>query len=314
VSQELTFNDVSGDGSVILGVHTTNDNGDEVRRAYVWRWGMQGFTQVPEGQGSYPVGINFDATIVGGAAETCAGSDCTYPAARWTKAGVSLVPGNPGALYGISEAGAVVGFQRDTDSVLQSYVFNGTTTTFAATLALSSISGDGTHCGGAADGGPVVLWYSNGTQSIPSTSPFRADGVNAINRDGSVVVGYGWDSSEQTDPMFLWRVGHGVDVIQPLAGFPQVIPWDISADGSVVVGVNRQFAVQPPTPVTDIEAFYWDTPGGLRSVADELTTRGVTLPADLQLHGVKLSADGSVLMGDGFQDGKAILWRAQLFP
>ncbi len=305
-AESLVLRDASGDGTVVFGDHVFDAS---TRRAFVWRWGSEALTYLGDSELSSGTAINHDATAAVGAARTC--PTCDWEGVLWSAGADMPIPSELGLASDISDVTTVVGYQR-VDGVLWGYVWDGAMATQAQTLALQKISGDGLYAGGVADGGPVVLFYADGTKSIPSTVGFRPDIVLGVNRDGTLVVGYGWDGTG--DSMFRWYVDDRVDVIAPLAGFDNVVPFSIDAMGTVMVGVNRQTPLSAEVPVEDVQAFYWDESDGLRSFRDELATRGIELPDAMFLQGPHISADGSTVIGTGFLDGAAILWRVRLVP
>jgi hypothetical protein len=298
---------LSGDGSVLLGDDVV---GTTERRAFVSRWGNDALTYLTaEGQ-SAATAVNFDGTAAVGAVNTCPDTDCSYEGVRWTAAGVDAIPRELGLPTDIADESRVCGYER-TDGAIWGYLWDGAEDLVRAELlALQQLSGDGRAAAGVADGGPVVLFHENGTTAIPPTGNFRPDIVLAVSHDARWVVGYGWDS-DTGYAMFRWHVGQDVELISPLPGFEEVVPFSIDAEASVMVGENRQTAVADPAP-DHAQAFYWDEPDGLRPFVDELAQRGLQLPDTLHLHAPRVSADGSTVVGTGNLDGSAIYWRARL--
>jgi hypothetical protein len=308
-TQTLVLRDLSGDGAVVFGDYVSTE-GSESRHAFVWRWGSESMTLLSDTAGSSGSAINYDATAATGANRTC--TDCSYTGVRWTSAGGEPIPEQLGIPSDISYDTKVIGSTRRDDGVLWGFVWDGGEPTRAQTWALQKISGDGEFVGAVADGGPVVLFYADGTLAIPSTGNYRPDGVLGVSDGGAVVIGFGWHLTDLNSPMFRWNVGQSVDVIQPAAGFSDVVPFGIDATGSVMVGVNRQAPAPPPIPQDDIQAFYWDEADGMRPLHDELATRGIEVPAGMVLHDPYISAEGSTLVGRGYNDGSPILWRVRL--
>ncbi len=178
----------------------------------------------------------------------------------------------------------------------------------------TAINHDATAAVGAARTCPTcdwegVLWSAGANTPIPSELGLASD-----ISDVATVVGYQRVDGVLWSYVCRWYVDDRVDVIVPLAGFDNVAPFSIDAMGSVMVGVNRQTPLSAEVPVEDVQAFYWDESDGLRSFRDELATRGIELPDTMFLHGPHISADGSTVIGTGFSDGEAILWRARLVP
>jgi uncharacterized membrane protein len=211
----------------------------------------------------------------------------------------------------ISDGTAVSSYERGSDSVLRGYVWTSGTPKEYTGVAVQQLSGDGQFAAGLLDGS-VLLLYANGAKQMLNPGTFRGDAVSAVNQNGSLVVGWGWDQGTGKDAMFRWTIDGSVQVIQPRAGFPEVFPRSLNAAGDVMVGVNQQTATSAAPAAGDIEAFYWDQKGGMRSMLSELGSRGLTVPSGMALHAPFISADGSVLMGSGVYDGTAILWRARL--
>lgn len=67
------------------------------------------------------------------------------------------------------------------------------------------------------------------------------------------------------------------------------VAYDVSADGSVIVGVSRDGA----------GAFYWTAEAGMRSLQQMLTDAGVDLTGWSLANATGVSADGSTVVGYG---------------
>jgi uncharacterized membrane protein len=69
-------------------------------------------------------------------------------------------------------------------------------------------------------------------------------------------------------------------------------PWDISADGSIIVGIGNSALGQ--------EAFLWTSDGGMRNLRDLLIAGGATgLTGWTLTQASAMSADGRVIVGFG---------------
>lgn len=163
--------------------------------------------------------------------------------------------------------------------------------------------------------------------------PFSSQ-AEAISADGSVVVGHGiyedqvFDSNSEA---FRWDAGSGLVGLGDLAGgHPTSAAFDVSADGSLVVGVGRSdagneaatwtaaggwqglgdldggsfnsrafavsgdgtFAVGRASSDAGTEAFLWDAANGLQGLGD-------LAGGDFHSSAYAVSADGSVVVGGG---------------
>lgn len=293
--------DVSGDGTVALGSWRAENY--SIQHTALLRWGTSSATLIA---GSSPTAINFDATAAVGALD--GGEDWQF--VRWTRTLTEELPTGLGTPYDISHGKTVVGLDR-VDGVLRGFVWTSGTPTYASTLGLWKISGDGNYAAGLPDGGPVVLFYANGTKSIPSTANLRPDVVTDVNTNGTVVVGYGWSQAALRSPMYRWRVSdEEVDVVAPLTGFQTATPFGASNDGEIIVGANQNGDTYGPKEET--EAFYWDDTSGMRPMVDEVIARGISVPSDLWLSTARIAGDGTTVIGEGYKGTSRILWRARL--
>lgn len=299
----LTLRDLSGDGTVVFGDWVAEGNSQ--RNALLLRWGNNRATLIDSTQTSGSA-INFDATAALGA---LGNGDWTF--VRWQRGGYTELPLGVGDAYDISYATTIIGYTRREDDVVYGFMWSSGQPTYAQTIALQAISGDGTHASGIVDGGgPVVLFYANGTKSIPTTPNLVPDGASDVNVDGSVVVGYGRDGSLQKNQMYRWRVGdEAVDVVPPLDDFDSAYPSTVTADGEIVVGANHRGI---NGVVEDSEAFYWDETAGMRAMVDELSQRGLEVPTNVWLSSALIAGDGTTVVGQGYVGSSQILWRARL--
>jgi uncharacterized membrane protein len=174
----------------------------------------------------------------------------------------------------------------------------------------TAISGDGNVIAGN-DGsvpsfpGRAFIWTEqNGVEHLAGLGLFsRPDSISA---DGSTAVGYFDDSSPTA---FRWTRDGG---FMPLSLLPNGarprMAWDVSADGSVVVGSAVSGA--------DFIAFIWDKVNGSRNVQDVLTA-DLGLSESLQgwtlTRSRGVSADGRTVVGVGTNpDGNTEAWIAHL--
>jgi uncharacterized membrane protein len=140
----------------------------------------------------------------------------------------------------------------------------------------------------------AVLWTAQGIQSLGDLSggKFRSEAYR-VSPDGRIVVGSG--TTAAGFEAFIWTTETGIQLIGDLSGggvFSQ--PLDLTPDGSIVVGGSR---VNQSS--STYEAFIWTQAVGMRRLDDVLQEAGVDLGGwRLQAaHGI--SADGTVIVGNG---------------
>lgn len=307
----LVMWDISGDGTVVVGTWGTS----QPIRAFAFRWGKSAVTYLSQYNG-FGSALNFDATAAAGSVQPCLNQSCDWEGARFTRGAYELLPEGLNSPYDISDDQTVVGYERPASTLLGT-IWSSGEPLIVNDYAFQNISGDGVYVAGTEDGTGRVVLYSaaNGIKYIPDTSPLRADATSGVNEDGSVVVGWGWDSQALQERLFLWRTEKAstnrgsVEVVAPAAGFANLIPFAIDATGSVVVGVNRNDSSSAPE---ETQAFYWDTADQPRPMTDELAARGITVPDGVFLHNPHVSADGSTIIGKGVRGDAPIIWRARL--
>jgi probable HAF family extracellular repeat protein len=173
----------------------------------------------------------------------------------------------------------------------------------------------GSAASGVSADGSVVVGYST---SSPGWQAFRwtqAGGIvglgdlpgggfesyaNAVSADGSVVVGSGRSSgaanTPEGDEAFRWTQAGGMVGLGDLPGGAfRSYAYDVSADGSVVVGGSFS--------TSGFEAFRWTQTGGMVGLGD--------LPGGgFESIARAVSADGSVVVGGSTTaaGGKAFRW------
>ncbi len=285
--------DANSDGSVVVG-DGTGASGTEA-----FRWtaggGMVSLGDLPGGAvTSFARGVNADGSVVVGLSESTNGLE----AFRWTAAGMfSLgdLPGgafSSGALDVNTDGTVVVGFGT---SAAGYEAFRWTAGGGMVGLGdlpgglgsgAAGVSGDGSVVVGrslSADGGQAFRWTAAGGMVGLGFFPGGSDSwARSANLDGSVVVGY----SNQTgsgQEAFRWTESAGMQrVVDWLAaeditvtGWTLTDAYDVSADGSVVVGVG--------TSTNGTEAWLARSGQGLNGLAefgDSLGGQGLISLAD----------------------------------
>jgi hypothetical protein len=91
--------------------------------------------------------------------------------------------------------------------------------------------------------------------------------------------------------------------------------YDISADGSVIVGeATRSFTEGPPYDPGGREAIIWDEAYGMRELRDVLVDLGVDVSASSSYatYATSVSADGLTIVGHAFHEGVGYPWIATI--
>ena len=325
VSQSITFA-VSGDGNVAVG----ESIGPRGMEAFRWTK-IDGLTGlgflVPSFTESQAFGVNADGSVIVGAAGHPDAHLEEGAPFRWTQAtGMVLIPNLGGSdAGGIAEGttpdGSLVVGWCASPTIYQPFSWSATSGTQGLGLLPDERLGRGLAV--SADGSFIVGNVSLGSTSfprafrwtadagvvvLPSLNPGAISSANAVTPDGSVIVGLSGGRAA------MWTG----DTVVSLGVFPDGDPAAtytakaITADGSVVVGLGNFNAGQG-----EGEAFIWDTTHGIRRLRDVLVADfGLDLTGWGLFEANGISADGSVIVGDGFDpQGFQEGWVARLrFP
>ncbi len=307
--------DVSADGSVVVGTVRNLNNG--INNVFHWTAGQSQLN----GNGDFPVAVSADGRVVVGTHLT---PTFVIEAFRWTVGGsfesLGVLPG-PGSdssqAFDVSADGSVVvgggniGVNRE--------AFRWTAAT--GMVSLGDLPGgpvDSDAFGVSADGSVVVGQGDIGTtsQAFRWTAdtglvgiPFPPGGNSGIARrvsaDGSLVVGgsaFPQPGGGFAFEAYRWNEGQGMIGLGDLpGGLTDSEAYDVSADGSVIVGVGN-------TPREDgvplDAAFYWNEQLGMINLRDTLIAGGVTGLEDWWLVEARgVSADGRTVVGWARHDG-----------
>ena len=139
---------------------------------------------------------------------------------------------------------------------------------------------DGSTIIGIGEGGPYIWRENQGFTLLP-----EGVAVKRISADGSTIMGNAT----------VWTQSGGIVSLGSLPGGSDFTrAWDISADGSVVVGES--------SGASGVEAFRWTEAGGMMGLGD--------LPGLMfRSMAFGVSADGSVIVGVAEDDGsRAFIW------
>jgi len=292
---------VSADGSVVVGASVIDSSAPSGDRWEAFRWEngvMTGLGDLPGGVfESEGFAVSADGSVVVGA------SVIAYPdlweGFRWEN-GLMSALGLPPAI-GVSADGSVVvgisGFRWE----------NGAMTTVGDLPG----GGSSSSCYDVSADGSVVVGYSssaNGDEAfrweggvitalgyLPGASLPGWSAAAGVSADGSVVVGA--SESQDSGPVwqaFRWENG----VMTALGGLPREyfiasMAYDVSVDGSVIVGESRTGQHDRNT------AFIWTEATGMLNLREVLTALGLDLSGWHLFEGAGISDDGFTVVGGG---------------
>jgi probable HAF family extracellular repeat protein len=191
----------------------------------------------------------------------------------------------------------------------------------------SAVSGNGAVIGGEASGmsgRQAAVWDSNGAHNLGYLDDYYASSwVNGLNYTGSVAVGasmVAWGDFSARHAV-VWNSGTMTDIgvlarATPYSEQPNVSEaFDISADGSVVVGTSGvQYEAR-----NELRAFVWRD-GVMYDVKELLIAQGVDREALAPWRLVAatgISDDGLTIVGYGLYNGNyttTVAWSATLLP
>lgn len=311
---------VSADGSFVVGWGW----GSVGLAAFRWTQsgGMQGLGDLPGGD-FYSLANSVSATgsIVVGYSYSALGTE----AFRWTQTtGMQGLGDLPGGVfrshaYGISDNGVVIVGFSETES--GEIAFRWTESDGMQILGdvpggqfrsnAKAVSADGKVIVGfgiSALGGEAFRWTEStgmqGLGDLPGGS-FGSD-ASSVSADGNVIVGCGHGVLDYQEAI-RWTEADGMISLGYLPDLPPAgislssNAWDVSADGSIVVGhCQVKYGDSGAGP----EAFIWDEENGTRSIKEMLENDyGLNLTGwRLQAaHGI--SNDGFTIVGYGISPG-----------
>lgn len=156
------------------------------------------------------------------------------------------------------------------------------------------VSADGSVIVGSADSQAYRWTVQTGMVALGGL-PGGGNGGEAlgVSADGSVVVGYA--NSTSGYQAFRWTAASGMVALGGECAEA------VSADGSIIVGEGSD------------GAFYWTAPGGMQSVQQMLTSRGVDLTGWSLSGATGISSDGMTIAGYGTDpQGRTQAWVATI--
>lgn len=308
-SNDLDATAISGDGSTVVGHELINP---ETRRLFVWSQ-ADGLTYV----GTDTVGYTFDLRHVSDDGSAVAGTNYyNNPTAfYWHKGDTTIT--NLGTLGGTQsyanalsgDGSTVVGYSYNADEVQQAFVWIrgggmvGIGVPDAQTASFAThVSFDGSVVGGGLSnelGLRAFRWtVQTGLTDLGDLGGGGQTTLQAMNRDGSVLVGYSTGASGGARA-FRWANGAIGDLQAP--GFINSFALGVSDDGAVVIGnasmPDPSGAQGPEGPVILYRGFRWTNESGMITVDQWLRDNGVTLAQDITGDAAAVSADGETVFG-----------------
>ena len=344
-SFESAARDVSADGSVVVGtsVIAGAQPAELIYEAFRWHadTGLTGLGDLPGGQiASFATAVSADGRVVVGESSSTA-SDCCDEAFRWSlETGLTPLGDLPGgydhlqssAQDASADGSVVVGMGSSAKSI-NGEPFRWTNETnlnpvlnlsqsFILSTALG-VSADGSVIVGrqpAANGVEAYRWTA-GTGAVGldgQNDRFQSSEATSVSADGLVVVGRGastrlpeittipifGDPSLMTEA-FCWTQSSGLVGLGIRPGGDFSIANDVSADGSVVVGIGSGNSQHT--------ALVWTSVNGWENIADLLSQSGIDLDGWKLEEATGISANGTIVVGYGTNpDGNTEAWRADL--
>lgn len=289
---------VSGDGQVVVG-----DSGGQ---AFAWsaQTGMVGIG------GTSARGVSSNGQYICGYTGSVGSSTRAVRWSAWSAGGMqdlnTFQNGSDSVANGISGDGSIVvgnAFNGDIsqpDTVAYRWTAGSGAASYGATYATGPAAGaQAITPGGSVMVGNVGVAFPIARRWPQSGDPYLIPGrssAQAVNADGSVIVGYDGQSA------FRWENG----VVTDLPGVPgatSAVARGVSGDGSIVIG---EAAVAGGS-----QAFIWSDSTGTRNLRDVLISLGAAgLESWSLTSATGISADGSVIVGRGLYQGQQLAWAA----
>lgn len=318
---DLYVGGISGDGTTVIG---TRANGDGTNTPFVWT-AASGLTYLDTGSltGNFSVdAVSDNGTAFAGILEGVA----FYWNNGMTRLGT--MDGASSSVEALSGDGStVVGYvQYEQDGHIQGFVWqrdSGDMTPFGflegGTFSWAFLTSyDGSVVGGMstdATGNDRAVRWTAADERLVSLGTLEGDGqvrLNAMNRDGSVMVGragYQPDGQGASNHAFRWSLADETMHDIHGTGFIESEARAVSEDGAVVVGSASMLqqsdssTTPPPAPggggASTVErGFRWTQETGMITVDQWLRDAGVTVADDFSGDAFFVSADGKTIVGN----------------
>ncbi|MEK6801410.1 MAG: putative Ig domain-containing protein [Nitrospirota bacterium] len=325
---------ISADGNVVVGVGNYN-NGFAGEEAFRWTSaaGIVGLGDLPGSiVSSFANDVSADGAVVVGSSQSAAGQE----AFRWTASEGMVGLGDFATGSFSSQATAVsadgsvvVGTGDPGPGPLNAQAFRWTSATGLVALgALPSGGSQGNEAFDVSADGTVIVGRSSnssgvGTEAFRWTNATGMVGLGgllgaivdsealAVSADSTVVVGLALNTNGQ-DEAFRWTASGGMVGLGMLPGDNISVAFEVSGDGSLVLGVSGFIGGTTATS----QPFIWDAVNGMRSLTSLLAADvglGTSLAGWALNNVTGVSVDGRVIVGNGTNPtGQREAWRAVL--
>ncbi|MBL8762664.1 MAG: PEP-CTERM sorting domain-containing protein [Phycisphaerae bacterium] len=293
---------LSADGSTLVGYSGLMNNGNI---AHAIRWTASGGTeylgQLPGGQEfSIAYGVSGNGAVAVGSAFEAD----PIRAFRWTSGGgmqalEQLSPTDP---FGQAVAASADGSVITGCSGTQEFRAVRWTPTGIQEIGVlpggqqavgTAITPDGSVVvghSGSANGNVAFRWtQTDGMQDLGKPSTVNSSFAQAVSADGSTIAAWGY--SDTGSRLLRWTTAGGWADLGSIGG----VAFGMTADGSMIVGYGDS-------------AFLWTEALGIVDLSSYLAARGLDLSGWTLNEAEGISADGSVIMGNGFFNGNFSAW------
>jgi len=260
---------LSNDGETIAGQMSPDPNNNQLSRAYrrVGNGPLVDLGLITGNTRAYARGISGDGNTVVGACESGQLTSVFGQAFRWTPQG-----GMQGLGYTrpVSFFSVALGISRDGSTIVGESEPNGYADAF--------------------------VWRQNtGMQALPrlpGSPPALTAQANAVNADGSVIVGLSYDPVT-VQPMAVRWTAASVEPLGTVPGYRRSHAFAVDGSGSLIAG--DIFSSQIGLPDT---AFVWTPLTGMQPIAEYLAGHGVSVPEGFRIRRVwAVSDDGQTFAG-----------------
>ncbi|HMA97530.1 MAG TPA: hypothetical protein VKP30_32820 [Polyangiaceae bacterium] len=294
-----TAHSVSRSGDVVVGVGTTDD---EATHSFIWKSSVLSKIplQIPGLRQDYAYAVSDDGSVVVGGAgvENSAGMGWV-----WIAGGATITNAQVSTLVALSGDGKVAAGDHFTESVRSSPLTFTVSTSVIRLLSTLPAHDTNSYPTGASLDGRVIVGRCGSTRVEAVPCRWDAAGVPTIVGDLPGGDSYGWASDVSDDGIVVVGNSSSSSGTQAfhyngtrtyglgfLPGGTHSMANGVSGDGRFVVGTASSS--------DDHGAFLWDEASGMRSVADELKSRGYELPNTWKVRNANgISGDGKSIVG-----------------